>query len=126
MFDSVDYVRGVCEKHGIPVSKLEKDCGFSNGYLNPKKLKKIPYDRAIVIAEYLSRFEPVTAEYIMTGKEKAPTTDGERDDELAEYLDMLRNRPECRMLFSLAKGASKEDVERTVAIIEALREKEGR
>lgn len=81
MFNSVDYVRGVCERHGIPVSKLEKDCGFSNGYLNPKKLKKIPYDRAIVIAKYLSEFESVTAEYIMTGNKKAPTTEGGRDDD---------------------------------------------
>lgn len=80
MFDGVDYVRSVCERHGVAVSKLEKDCGFSNGYLNPKKLKKIPYDRAITIAKYLSRYETISAEYIMTGKEKAPTPEGEREE----------------------------------------------
>ena len=36
---------------------------------------------------------------------------------------MLRTRPECRMLFSVAKGATKDDVESAVAIIEALRKK---
>ena len=43
------------------------------------------------------------------------------DDELNEYLDELRNRSEMRMLFKLAKGATKEDVEQAVKIIEALR-----
>lgn len=43
------------------------------------------------------------------------------DDELTEYLEILRTRPECRTLFSLIKDATKENVERTVAIIAALR-----
>lgn len=42
-------------------------------------------------------------------------------DELREYLDMLRNRPECRMLLSTVKGATKEEVEANVKLIEALR-----
>ena len=49
-----------------------------------------------------------------------------KDADLDDYLEMLKNRPECRMLFSLAKDATKEDVERAVAIIEALRSTEGR
>lgn len=47
-------------------------------------------------------------------------------DELNDYLELLRTRPECRMLFSLAKNATKEDVEKAVAIIEALRKTEGK
>lgn len=47
------------------------------------------------------------------------------DPELTEYLDELKNRTEMRMLFSLAKNASKEEVERAVAIIEVLRAEEG-
>lgn len=46
-----------------------------------------------------------------------------KKEDLREYLDVLRTRPECRMLFSLAKDATKEDVERAVAIIEALKGK---
>lgn len=45
-------------------------------------------------------------------------------DDLSEYLNVLRDRPEVRMLFSLAKNATKEDVEKAVAIIEVLRRKE--
>lgn len=63
MYDAVMRIRDLCASKNIPISKLETDCGLSNGYLNPKKLKKIPYDRAVTISKYLS----VTAEYILTG-----------------------------------------------------------
>lgn len=43
------------------------------------------------------------------------------DEELTEYIQMLKTRPECRMLFQLSKNATKEDVEKAVRIIEALR-----
>ena len=48
----------------------------------------------------------------------------ELSDELQEYLEELKNRSEMRMLFRLAKNATKEDVEKAVKIIEALRENE--
>ena len=48
------------------------------------------------------------------------------DPNLTSYLEELRTRPEMRMLFSVAKGATKEDVEKAVAIIEALRKTEGK
>ena len=51
MFNSVEYVREICQQRRIPISTLEKDCGFSNGYLNPKKMARLPYDRAMVIAK---------------------------------------------------------------------------
>jgi len=83
MFNSVQLVRNLCKDRKIPIAKLEKDSGFSNGYLNPKKMAKIPYDRAVIIAEYLG----VSADLILTGEEskKAPTETGERpmsDEEL--------------------------------------------
>lgn len=46
------------------------------------------------------------------------------DGEMNEYLEALKNRSEMRMLFQLAKGATKSDVETAVKIIEALRRKE--
>ncbi len=69
MFDSVQFVREICDKRNIPISTLERECGFSNGYLNPKKLKKIPYDRAVAIGEYLG----ISVERILTGSEQKET-----------------------------------------------------
>lgn len=42
-------------------------------------------------------------------------------NEVSEYLEELRNRSEMRMLFSVAKGATKEEIQQAVKIIEALR-----
>ena len=49
----VEFLRDFCKKRKIAISKLESDLGYSNGYFNPKKLKKIPIDKAVEIAEYL-------------------------------------------------------------------------
>ena len=77
MFNSVQFVRDLCQKKQVPISQLEKACGFSNGYLNPKKMERLPYDRALRIAEYLE--VPVTL--ILTGTDgnkKAPAETGKR------------------------------------------------
>ena len=48
------------------------------------------------------------------------TIQSKDDIELQEYLEELKNRSEMRMLFKLAKNATKEDVEKAVRIVEAL------
>ena len=56
--------------------------------------------------------------------EKNDAPAAEKGDEYAEVIDLLtelRERSEMRMLFKLAKGATREDVEQAVKIIEALR-----
>lgn len=83
MFNSVQYVRDICKERNLPISQLEKDCGFANGYLNPKKLSKLPYERALIIADYLK----ISASSILNGfeKENAPAENGKRtvtDDDI--------------------------------------------
>lgn len=77
MFNSIEFVRNLCRERKIPISKIEKDLGYGNGYFNVKKQAKLPYNRAVEIAEYLS----VSPELILTGEEaeKAPTEAGKRD-----------------------------------------------
>lgn len=43
------------------------------------------------------------------------------DRELWDLRETLRRRPEMRTLFSVSKSASKKDVEKAIAIIEALK-----
>ena len=47
----------------------------------------------------------------------------QEEDELAAYLEMLRTRPECRILLDTVAGATKEEVEANVHFLEALRGK---
>lgn len=76
-------------------------------------------DKLTKIADYFN----VSVDYLLGNEKKPAATE---DDELNEYLEYLKNREDGRMLFSLAKNATKEDVMRAVAIIEALRKEEGR
>ena len=48
------------------------------------------------------------------------------DDEVADFREILRTRPEMKMLFSASKTSTKADIERTVAIIEALKNRENK
>lgn len=47
----------------------------------------------------------------------------QEEDELAAYLEMLRTRPEMRILLDTVAGATKEEVEANVHFLEALRGK---
>lgn len=64
--NSVERVKKLCKERKIPISKLEKDLGFSNGYIGQLKRGTFPDDRLRKIAEY---FE-VTVDYLMTGNEE--------------------------------------------------------
>lgn len=83
-------------------------------------ITNIPSDKIEVIANCLS----ISPAYLMGWETDNKDTDNKLtdDEELQEYLEELKNRSEMRMLFSLAKGATKEDVEKAVKIIEALKE----
>ncbi len=75
-------------------------------------IKNMRRDKIAKLAECLG----VTPAYL---------TEWDDGGELDVYLEELKTRPEMRMLFSLAKDATKEDVERAVAIIEALAKSRG-
>ena len=96
---------------GVSKSTVKK---WEDGYISNMKRDKIA-----LLAKAL-KLNPVV---LITGEEE-PTSTSQltEDEELQEYLEELKNRSEMRMLFSLAKGATKEDVEKAVKIIEALKE----
>lgn len=62
--NAVERVKAICKERKIPISKLESDCGFSNGYIGQLRKGTFPHDRLIVIAEYLK----VSTEYLATGE----------------------------------------------------------
>lgn len=65
--DSVELVKRICAERKIPISKLEKDCNFSNGYIRKLKEGKFPSDRLLTISKYLNLSIP----YLMTGEESS-------------------------------------------------------
>lgn len=115
MFNSVQYVRDLCKDRNIAISQLEKDCGFSNGYLNPKKMSKISYGRAITIAEYLK----VSVTDILEGpsSKKAPAESDKRNDILDE-IDVA--------FYGDYKELSEDDKETLRAMARVMKERQAR
>lgn len=70
MSSMVETIRAVCKQKGIAVSRLEKDLGYGNGYLNPKKATNVDSQRLKEIAEYLG--VPIDLLY---GEKEQPATD---------------------------------------------------
>lgn len=104
---------------GIKGSKMCDDLGISRSTLTELRKGRsttLKAERAILIADYLG----ISVEELVGNTDQKEKPLVNQDEELTEYLDELKNRPEMRMLFSLTKGAKKEDVEKAVKVIEAL------
>lgn len=111
-----------CEARGTTPTTIIKAAGLSTGNITNWKNGVVPKLPALKkLAEALGvSVSALTGD----GSTELPTESREtaEQSELAEYLDELRNRSEMRMLFSVAKGASKEDIEAIARFIEAMRE----
>lgn len=92
--NSVEKVKALCKERKIPISRLEKDLGYSNGYIGQLRKGVFPSDRLQQIADYLN----VSADYLMTGstentvfnKESALTSRDQRDIE--KILEQTREQ----------------------------------
>lgn len=112
-----DNLLKVCEKKGVKLTPLVVKLGLSRGNIDNWKKGTIPGgDVLIKLAEALD-----TTPNELLGIEKESVAE---NDELNELLEELKNRKDMRMLFSLAKDATPEDVRTAVKIIEALRSKD--
>lgn len=72
--NSVERVKAICKERRIPISKLERDLGYANGYIGQLRKGVFPADRFSEIARYLS----VSETFLMTGEEKPSAPEGER------------------------------------------------
>lgn len=89
-------------------------------------IKNMPID----VLEPLAKALNTTPAYLMGWQEphqgststlSKQTEDYYLDAETAEYAEMLRTRPEMRMLFSASRGISKEEMQEAVNYIEFIK-----
>lgn len=82
--NAVERVKLICKERKIPISRLETDCGFANGYIGQLKKGTFPDDRLRKISEYLD----LSTEFIMTGNEPSFSS------ESAHLVSKIRNDTE--------------------------------
>lgn len=117
-----EIINRLCDEKRIKPGKMCTDIGVSRGLITDLKMGRKTGVSAVT-AQKIASYFGVSVGYLLgeeDQKEKPLIND---DEELTEYVQMLKTRPEMRMLFQLSKDATKEDVEAAVRIIEALRNK---
>jgi len=109
----------LCEQKGVSVTRATVEMGLSRTIGSKwKRTGATPNgDTLNKIAEYFG----VTTDYLLTGDETAKQAAIDVvDDDLREYLEELRSRPEKRLLFSVTKNATKSQIEAIVKMIEEM------
>ena len=119
--DIVFYDRFVflCAQRGISPSRAAVEAGLSKSLVTKWKTNQTDVPSPDALRKLSKYFGIPVSELIDEAENEKLLVNG--DEELTEYLEILKNRPEVRMLFQLSKDATKEDVEKAVRIIEALR-----
>lgn len=103
-------IKRECERHNLPLKRVEEDCGLSNGYLHNliKRGNKPSGERLQVLADY---FE-VTPEYLL-GISKVTR-------ETAQIATRLNGNEKMRELFDLIYEASDKELNVLLAVAKLL------
>ena len=112
--NAVERVKSICKERKIPISKLESDLGFSNGYISSLKKGVFPDDRIRKIANYFN----VSVDYLMTGKE--PEEDF--SDESVHLIAQIRKDTELSDALKKYFGLSDDKKKHVIELINLLSE----
>lgn len=104
--NTVDRVKSLCKERGVPISRLEKACGFANGYIGQLKKGSVPADRLAKIAKFFD----VPIEIFM--EEKTP-------DSLA---GAIVHSKEMKLLIEAAKGSASKDLLLAAELLNRMKE----
>ena len=112
-------IDALLKERGISGSRMSSDLGMSRSFmteLRKGRARGVNAETAARIADYLG----VSTDYLLGKTDNEKREDDPLEAELAGYLEELRSRPEQRMLFSVTKRATKEQVEAIVQMIEEM------
>ena len=110
-----DVFADLCIENDVSINKACDGIGIAHG--TPSQWKQrgsIPNELTV---RRVAKYFGVTPQYItakLNGEE--PVAESSTED----YLELLRTRPEMRMLFNSAKNASKEQIEAVARMIEGF------
>lgn len=115
--NSVELVKEICKRRKIAISRLERECGFANGYIRGLREGKFPSDRLRIIAEYLD----VPVEYLLDGGKTDQQSGYYVNDETAKIAQRIYETRGLRALFDAAEDAKPEDLEMAAQLLRRLK-----
>ena len=119
----INRLKSIMKERKITQTELAKRTGIRQSsisdWLNDRYEPK--QDKVYIIAKALN----VSPAWLLGYDENIPTNEPSTnyylDAETAEYAEMLRTRPEMRLLFSASRGISKEEMQEAVNYIEYIK-----
>lgn len=102
-----------------------KEASVTRALLTELKMGRTETLTAKTLSKIATYFN-VSVDYLIGNEQKEKAAIDVVDDDLQEYLDELRSRPEKRMLFSVTKNATKSQIEAIVKMIEEMQGEDGR
>ena len=98
--DCVERIKELCKERGIALSRLERDCGFSNAYISGLKKGMMPPDRLEKVATYFG----VSPAYLLIGEQD----DYYLSPEATEIAQEKSGNRDLRVFFSSVRKTTPE------------------
>lgn len=114
--NAVEMVKEICKQRDIPISRLERECGFSNGYIGKLKRGYFPIDKAEKIASYLN----LDMNTLIGVQKSAQSSDYYQDIFSAVLAREMFNDPEIRALFHVKRSIPPERFQAYYNLIKTL------
>lgn len=132
MSDLYNRIEGLCADSGINITTMCKESGASRASLTDLKMgrkQSLSTDTLSKISVYFG----VSVDYLLGNepKEKAPAESEGRfkegelirlDADSMEILRAVRERPDMKILFSVTKNVTPEDLKKAIKIVETFKE----
>ena len=122
--DTVEMIKKICKERKIPIARLERECGFSNGYIRGLRKGNLPSDKLKLVSGYLNiSMEELTKNEPASAKIEATDNIGwYLDPETAKVAQEVFENPETRMLFDAARNAKPEDIRLAAEMLKRFKE----
>lgn len=121
MNEMYNRIESLCKEHGINITRMCKEASVTRALLTELKMGRTETLNAKTLSKIAAYFN-VSVDYLIGNEQKEKAAIDVVDDDLQEYLDELRSRPEKRMLFSVTKSATKSQIEAIVKMIEEMQD----
>ena len=115
--NTVERVKMICKERKIPLSRLERECGFSNGYIGQLRKGSIPDDRLIKIANYLD----MTVDQLTGVQTDAQPESYYISEDTAKTAQQIFDDPYLRILFDAAQDSRPEDLQMAADLLRRLK-----
>jgi transcriptional regulator with XRE-family HTH domain len=116
--NTVEKIKAICKERKIPISRLEKECGFANGYIGQLKKGSIPSDRLIKVSDFLG----LSPSVLVGDNLKFSDNTYYVNEETAKTAQEIFENKDLCILFDAAKDARPEDLKMAAEMLRRFKE----